>query len=379
MYCLLARDYSSKQSTQEARAVASPQPSSLGAAPVVTVSGSPLCTVTAAPLNGTSHRGRSPPVVPSRRRSRSPVYGGRSSSPRVCSRSVRSISVASSQGKSSEGMSRRSRCTRSSSRTSYRGGSLTPGGGKHNSRSCSPSQLRRSDKDCQEEQSSHDFVTVVSRLRRIISFWSSNLSLLGNLRGLLKLVQRHITLQTEGTPRLLKVMCPEHPDDALINRLQQRLGVRQQEDELDVAMQVLQHVGVGGSVIQNRQDMEGEALRRAILLQLVHQGSPAVCQENMSRHPATGIGASMNKQVGLFITLECTRVLGMVDQDGLQLAVFRQISPQQEGETVLERFEALGRLLLPREVCAFRHLLPLQACFTHVEHLLVLVNPPPPP
>ena len=91
-----------------------------------------------------------------------------------------------------------------------------------------------------------------------------HLSLLRSLRGLFKLVQRQITLQTKGTPRLLKVMCLEHPDDALIHRLQQRRGVRQQEDELDVAMQVLQHVGVGGSVIQDHQDTEGEALRRAI-------------------------------------------------------------------------------------------------------------------
>ena len=42
---------------------------------------------------------------------------------------------------------------------------------------------------------------------------------------------------------------------------------------------------------------------------------------------------------------------------------------------VLECFEAWGRLLLPRDVCTFRHLLPLQARFIHVEHLLGLVTP----
>ena len=82
-----------------------------------------------------------------------------------------------------------------------------------------------------------------------------HLSFLGSLHGLLKLVQRHITLQTKGTPHL-NVMCLEHPDDALVHRLRQRRGVRQQKDELDVMMQVLQHVGVGGSVVEDHQDTE---------------------------------------------------------------------------------------------------------------------------
>ena len=37
----------------------------------------------------------------------------------------------------------------------------------------------------------------------------------------LELVQGHITLHTKGMPRLLKVMCLEHLDHALIHRLQQ--------------------------------------------------------------------------------------------------------------------------------------------------------------
>ena len=69
----------------------------------------------------------------------------------------------------------------------------------------------------------------------------------------------------------------------------------------------------------------------------------------------------MDRQDGLFIALECTRVPGIVHHDGLEFAVSRQFSPQQEGEIVLECFKARGRLLLPRDVCAFRHLLPLQA------------------
>ena len=63
----------------------------------------------------------------------------------------------------------------------------------------------------------------------------------------------------------------------------------------------------------------------------------------------------------------------MVDQDGLDLAVSHQVSPQQEGETVLKCLEARGRLLLPCDVRAVRHFFPLQARLIHVEHLLGLL------
>ena len=63
--------------------------------------------------------------------------------------------------------------------------------------------------------------------------------------------------------------------------------------------------------------MEGEGLRCAIILQLVHQGRHVLCLENVSRHPTSGIGIPMDRQAGFFIALECTRVLGMVDQVGL--------------------------------------------------------------
>ena len=107
-----------------------------------------------------------------------------------------------------------------------------------------------------------------------------------------------------------------------------------------MVLQVLQHLGVGGSIIQDHQDAEGEALRRAILLQLVHQRCPAVGLENVSRHPTTGIGEPVDRQTGLSIALECARVLSVVDQDGLELAVSSQVSPQKEGETVLKCLEA---------------------------------------
>ena len=60
-------------------------------------------------------------------------------------------------------------------------------------------------------------------------------------------------------------------------------------------------MGMGGSVVVDHQDMEGEALKRTILLQLVHQGSSALRLENVSRHPTSGIGLPMDMQAGLFI------------------------------------------------------------------------------
>ena len=167
---LSTQDYSGKWSTQKGRAAASSQPSFSGAALIISESRLSLRTVTAAPSSGMSRRGHSPPVAPSRcrSRSRSPVYGSHSSSPRDRSRSVWSMSVSSLRGESYEGMSRQSRHSRSPSRTSSREGSASPGRGKRGSCSHSPSQSRRVDEDCrQEEKSSPDFVTVVSHLRSL--------------------------------------------------------------------------------------------------------------------------------------------------------------------------------------------------------------------
>ena len=86
-------------------------------------------------------------------------------------------------------------------------------------------------------------------------------------------------------------------------------------------MQVVQHVRVGGSIIQDHQDTEGEALRCAMLLQLVHQLCLAVLLKNVTCHPASGIGEPVDRQAAVIVPLECTRVLGMVDQDRLELAV----------------------------------------------------------
>ena len=56
----------------------------------------------------------------------------------------------------------------------------------------------------------------------------------------------------------------------------------------------------------------------------------------------------------------------MVHNDGLEFAVSCQFSPQQEGEAVLECFEAQGRLLLPCDVLVFKDFLTLQARFIHI-------------
>ena len=71
-------------------------------------------------------------------------------------------SMASSRGKAYEGTSQRLRRSQSPSRTYSRGGSASPGGGKHNFRSRSPSQSRKADEDHQEEQSSIDFISGCS-------------------------------------------------------------------------------------------------------------------------------------------------------------------------------------------------------------------------
>ena len=46
-----------------------------------------------------------------------------------------------------------------------------------------------------------------------------------------------------------------------------------------------------------------KALRRAILLQLVHQLYLAVHLENVARHPTSGIGEPVDRQAGLIVAL----------------------------------------------------------------------------
>ena len=48
----------------------------------------------------------------------------------------------------------------------------------------------------------------------------------------------------------------------------------------------------------------------------------------------------------------------MINNNRLKLRVAHQVGPQQQGEMVLEHFEAWGRLLFLRDIRAFQHLLP---------------------
>ena len=64
----------------------------------------------------------------------------------------------------------------------------------------------------------------------------------------------------------------------------------------------------------------------------------------------------------------------MINSNRLKLAVAHQTGPQQQGEIVLERFEAWGRFLLLCNVCVLWHLLPHEARFIH-ENLLRLLPP----
>ena len=67
---------------------------------------------------------------------------------------------------SRDGTSRWLRWSQSPSRTSFRGGSASPGRGKRSSHSRSP-QSRWANEDCQEEQFSLDFVSVVDNLHSL--------------------------------------------------------------------------------------------------------------------------------------------------------------------------------------------------------------------
>ena len=138
------RRLSGAGSHSEVRAAAHVQQSSLGSMLTGSVLRSPLVAVTAALSTGTSCHGRSPfsasSCTCSCSSSCSPVSMSRTSSLRSHSRTRRSPSVASSREESHEGASRWLRRSHSPSRTSSRGGSASPGGGKHYSCSCSPSQ-----------------------------------------------------------------------------------------------------------------------------------------------------------------------------------------------------------------------------------------------
>ena len=133
--------------------------------------------------------------------------------------------------------------------------------------------------------------------------------------------------------------------------------------------------GWGRGIVEEHQDLEGEALTEAILLKLGLELVLDVRLEDVPRHPSSLIGVPAHREQVLGVTLKGTRVLGVVHQDGLQLTVPRQVRPQQEGETVLICLEAWVRLLFLCNVRAFKHFLPLKVRFVHIENLLGLVTP----
>ena len=142
----------------------------------------------------------------------------------------------------------------------------------------------------------------------------------------------------------------EHLSDPLIHWLQQRCGVGWQKHKLDITTQGLQHIGMGGGVIKDHQDMEGEVVSHTVLLQLGNQGILAVRLGNRDSHPASCNGIPMHRQTPLVITLKNTRVLRMANHDRLYLTIDCQVCIQQQSEMVLEYFEAWCRLLLLRDV-----------------------------
>ena len=70
-------------------------------------------------------------------------------------------------------------------------------------------------------------------------------------------------------PCLLEEVGLEHPDDTLVHRLQERRGVGREVHEVDVLVEVQQCLGVGRGIIEEHQDLAGEARSPAILLKLI--------------------------------------------------------------------------------------------------------------
>ena len=72
-----------------------------------------------------------------------------------------------------------------------------------------------------------------------------------------------------------------------------------------------------GSIIKEHENLKGEALRCAILLQLTKELHLAAGLENIACHSISGVGVPMDGQAVIIIAPKGTRVLGVVDQDGL--------------------------------------------------------------
>ena len=90
----------------------------------------------------------------------------------------------------------------------------------------------------------------------------------------------------------------------------------------------------------------------------------AVGLENVAHHPTTGIGEPLDRQAGLILALECMRVLGVVDQNGLELAVSRQVSPSRRVKQSLNALKPgadFSSLVMYARSCIFFHCRPVSS------------------
>ena len=109
----------------------------------------------------------------------------------------------------------------------------------------------------------------------------------------------------------------EHLDDALVHRLHERRGVGREVHEVDVLVEVQQYLGVGRGIIEEHQDLEGEALTPAILLKLILKLVLDIRLEDVPRHPSSRVGVPVHREGVLGLPLKSTWVLGVVHQNGL--------------------------------------------------------------
>ena len=69
-------------------------------------------------------------------------------------------------------------------------------------------------------------------------------------------------------------------------------------------MEVQQCLGVGMGIIEEHQDLEGEALAPAILLKLILELVLNVRLEDVPRHPSSRVGVLVHREVVLGVPLK---------------------------------------------------------------------------
>ena len=118
---------------------------------------------------------------------------------------------------------------------------------------------------------------------------------------------------------------------------------------------------IGG--LRGHEDLEGEALRHAILFRLVHQGCLAVGLEINARHPATGVGVPVDGQAILVIALKGTWILSVVDQDNFSLQSPVRLAPSRRVKWSLNALKSVADFSLVMHVWSgiFFHCSPLSS------------------